>query len=238
VVSTLFPVTMEAAVHRRRGVTLVGPVDLALDGQGACMVVGPNGAGKSMLLKLMHGSVRLSSGRISWACEVARARQKQAFVFQSPVMLRRSVLENIAYPLRLRGMARSAARARAADWAGRVGLVGMPDRPASDLSGGEKQKLALARALITQPELLFLDEPCSSLDGHATREIEAILAQARADGTALIMATHDMGQARRMGDRVLFLLGGRIVEDSPAAQFFDAAQTPQARAFLNGDIVT
>ncbi|MGV6810998.1 MAG: ATP-binding cassette domain-containing protein [Brevirhabdus sp.] len=234
----LFPVTLQGATHRRRGKTLAGPIDLTLDGQGACMVIGPNGAGKSTLLKLIHGTARLSAGHIDWACGTKAARHEQAFVFQSPVMLRRSVLDNIAYPLRLRGVDRTQARHRAGEWASRVGLGPMLERQATVLSGGEQQKLALARALITSPQLLFLDEPCAALDGQATRDIETILSEACAAGTALIMATHDMGQARRMGTRVLFLLGGKILEDSPADEFFTAPKTPQAQALLNGDIVT
>ena len=105
------------------------------------------------------------------------------------------------------------------------------------LSGGEQQKLAIARALITDPALVFLDEPTASLDGRAMREIEAILHTAKADGTRLILSTHDMGQARRIADTVVFMLGGKVHETGPANSFFDAPNTPEARAFLKGDIV-
>jgi tungstate transport system ATP-binding protein len=158
-------------------------------------------------------------------------------VFQRPVMLRRTVEENLIYPLRIRGVSSADARDRAHDWAGRVGLEGMMTRTAPSLSGGEQQKLALARALITDPKVVFLDEPCASLDGRAMREIEDILAAASADGTRLIMSTHDMGQARRLADDVVFLLHGKVHERTDAANFFLTPRTPQGRAFLRGDIV-
>lgn len=233
----LFPMTMQNALTRRGGAVLVGPVHLSLDRPEAVVVIGPNGSGKTSLLRLMHGAARLHDGRIDWACPTQQARRQQSFVFQTPVMLRRSVVDNIAYPLRLRGIGRTAARAQAAVWAGKVGLEGMLERPAALLSGGERQKLALARGLITDPALVFLDEPTASLDGHATAEIESILTEAHQQGTALVMSTHNMGQARRVADRVLFMLRGQVVEDAPAASFFDHPQSASARAFLKGDIV-
>nr|WP_204115147.1 ATP-binding cassette domain-containing protein [Shimia biformata] len=216
---------------------LVGPVDLDLCGQKACVVIGPNGSGKTSLLRLLHGAARLHRGTITWACPTDEARHHQSFVFQRPVMLRRSVLDNIAYPLLVHGVKKPAALDAARDWAGRVGLTEMLRRPATVLSGGEQQKLALARALVTRPKVLFLDEPCAALDGRAMREIEAILTDAKTAGTKLIMTTHDMGQARRLADEVVFLLGGLVHETGPATTFFDHPETPEARAFLNGDIV-
>lgn len=233
----LFPMQARGIESRRRGQVLVGPIDLTLDGRGACVVVGPNGAGKTTLLHLLHGTARLSAGQIDWACPTEVARHHQAFVFQRPVMLRRTVMENLIYPLRQRGMAVAQAKERARDWAGRVGLERLLDCAAPVLSGGEQQKLALARALISEPKALFLDEPSAALDGRATRQIEEILTHAKTSGTRLILSTHDMGQARRLADRVLFLLGGRIHESGPAETFFNRPETPQARAFLSGDIV-
>lgn len=236
-VSALFPVTLKDAVLRRRQKILVGPVNLTLKGKGVTVVIGPNGAGKTSFLRMLHGIARLGGGSITWSCDPLEARQKQAFVFQHPIMMRRSVLGNLIYPLRLAGVARGEARRRAAQAAHEVGLGDALERPAPFLSGGERQKLALARALITEPDLLFLDEPCASLDGRATREIEEILTRAAASGTRLIMSTHDMGQARRLATEALFLLNGNIHERGPASEFFARPQTPQAIAFLKGDIV-
>lgn len=235
--SMMFPLEVCEAQVRRRGKVLVGPVDLTLQGVGITMVIGPNGAGKTSLLKMLHGIARLNRGTITWACDMAEAQRRQAFVFQRPVMLRRTVLENLAYPLQLLKVPKSEARARARDWAGKIGLGDAGDRQATVLSGGERQKLALARALIRDPDVLFLDEPCASLDGRAMREIEAILQAAAAKGTRIIMSTHDMGQARRLANEVIFILHGKVHEFSPAEAFFDNPTTTQAQAFLNGDIV-
>ncbi|MGR3468815.1 MAG: energy-coupling factor ABC transporter ATP-binding protein [Shimia sp.] len=236
--NALFPLHVVEAETRRRGQRLVGPVSLTLTGAGATVLVGPNGSGKTSLLRLLHGAARLSRGRVDWAVPTAQAQRAQAFVFQTPVMLRRSVLDNLIYPLRIRRVPRAKAILSAERWAAKVGLSHMLARPAPVLSGGERQKLAIARALITGPQVLFLDEPCAALDGRATREVEAILTAAKAEGTRLILSTHDMGQARRLADDVVFLLDGRVLETGPAAPFFARPATPEAAAFLNGDIVT
>lgn len=235
--TSILPLTMRGVVAKVRGVRIVGPVDLTIDVGGLTVVIGPNGSGKTTLLRLMHGLQRVSAGAAYWNVPDDVARQHQAYVFQTPIMMRRYVVDSIAYPLILRGMARRAARLRAADWAVRFGLGHALDRAAPVLSGGEKQKLALARALIRRPEVLFLDEPSANLDGSATREIETILQDAQADGTRIVMATHDMGQARRLASDVVFMVGGLVHEIAAAAEFFDAPKTQKARAFVNGDIV-
>ena len=235
--SDLFPLIANGAEMRRGGKVLVGPVDLHLDPDGVTVVIGPNGAGKTSLLRILHGIGRLSGGQLSWRCEEAAARSRQSFVFQSPVMLRRSVRENLVYPLRIRGVSRREAIARAVDWATRVGLSETLNRQATRLSGGERQKLALARAMISEPEVLFLDEPCAALDGRATREIEEILGSIVASGTRLIMASHNMGQVRRLATEVVFILSGRVHEFSDVQKFFEGPETEEARAFLRGDIV-
>lgn len=236
-VSALFPLHVRGATTRRAGRQLIGPIDFDFDGAGACAVLGPNGSGKTTLLRLLHGIARKHNGDITWACDQATARNAQAFVFQRPVMLRRSVRDNIAYPLAMRGVPWVQARRKASQWADRVGLANLLDRPAPVLSGGEQQKLALARALICDPKLVFMDEPTASLDGRATREIEAILQIAQSNGTSLIFSTHDVGQARRLATKVVFLLHGKVHEAGPADTFFDSPGTPEAQAFLNGDIV-
>ncbi len=227
----------KGATLRRQGKTLVGPVDLELGATGVTIVIGPNGAGKTSLLRMLHGLERVAKGSIDWAAPVDEVRRRQAFVFQSPIMMRRSVRDNLTYPLRLSGMPRAEARELAQDWAGRVGLSDALMRHASVLSGGERQKLALARALIRDPEVLFLDEPCASLDGRATREIEAILTTAASSGTRLIMSTHNMGQARRLADEIVFMLHGKVHDSGPAATIFSAPETAKVSAFIKGDIV-
>ena len=231
------PLTLTGATLRRQGKTLIGPVDLTLGRIGVTVVIGPNGSGKTSLLRMMHGLQRTADGRVGWSVADAIARERQAYVFQRPIALRRSVLANLMFPLRLRGASRAQAEAQARVTADRFDLTAMLAQPAPSLSGGEMQRLALARALITEPEILFADEPCAALDGQATRQIEALLAGTAAAGTRLVMATHDMGQARRLASDVIFLLHGRIHETGPAETFFAAPATPEAKAFLNGDIV-
>ncbi|MDO6591519.1 sulfate ABC transporter ATP-binding protein [Loktanella sp. D2R18] len=236
-VTSILPLVMSDAVVKRRAKVLLGPVNLTISQTGFTIVMGPNGAGKTTLLRSLHGLERLAQGRAQWQTPLKDARRRQAFVFQSPIVLRRSVLENLTYPLRLRGTEKGRATALARDWAQRVGLGDALDNPAPQLSGGEKQKLALARALITQPDIVFLDEPCANLDGRATREIEDVLQASNAAGTRIVMATHNIGQAKRLALDVVFLLRGKIVEQSPAGAFFEEPKTPQAAALLRGDIV-
>lgn len=233
----MLPASVKNAVVRRKGKNLIGPVDLTLAETGVTIVIGPNGAGKTTLLRMLHGLDRMKSGTITWACPTSQARARQAFVFQQPVLMRRNVRDNIAYALQVAGISTHEARGRAEDWAAKVGLSGMLDLRASALSGGERQKMAIARALIRDPDVIFLDEPCSSLDGRATREIEEILKGAAHLGKRLIMSTHDMGQARRLASEVIFMLNGCIHEIGPAPDFFDNPQSAKTGAFMNGDIV-
>jgi len=233
----IFPLKMHNATAHFRKKRLVGPVDITIEAEGFTIVMGPNGAGKTTLLRLMHGLQRCSGGVIEWAVPQAAAREKQAYVFQSPIMMRRKVIDSIAYPLRLRGLGASAARAKALECAGRFGLESLLDSWAPMLSGGEKQKLSLARALVIRPDILFLDEPCANLDGRAIREIEEILLDAQAAGTRIIMSTHDMGQARRLAHDIVFMYDGKIHERTSADTFFTTPATKEAQAFINGEIV-
>ncbi len=236
-VTPILPMTLQGGVVKRRGKTVLGPVDLTVSMRGFTIFLGPNGSGKTTLLRALHGLERLATGQIAWQVPLAQAQLEQAFVFQTPIMMRRSVRDNLAYPLRLNGTSKAQATAAAEDWAERIGLSQFLDQPAPQLSGGEKQKLALARALIRTPQILFLDEPCANLDGRATREIETILKDAQASGTRILMATHDIGQAKRLADEVVFLMHGKIIESAAAATFFAGPASPQAAQLLKGDIV-
>ncbi len=236
-VASLFPMTASDVTVRRRGKRLLGPIDLTFEAHGITVVLGPNGAGKTTLLKALHGLERLSAGQIRWAISEKDAQARQAYVFQTPIILRRSVRQNLAYPLGLVGFSKAAINERVSEWVIRIGLNDALDRPATRLSGGEKQKLALARALIGKPDVLFLDEPCTNLDGRSTREIESLLKAAHESGTRIIMATHDLGQARRLASDVIFLVDGCIHETGPASDCFTKPKTPALSAFLNGDIV-
>jgi tungstate transport system ATP-binding protein len=231
----ILPLTLDAVEVRRAGRVILGPVTWTLDGPGITVVLGPNGSGKTTLLRVMHGLDRVRQGRVSWAGQDTRARQ--AFVFQTPILMRRSVLDCIAFPLLLDGQSRKDARRAAAAQAEKVGLGDRLQLEAFDLSGGEKQKLAIARALIRAPQVLFLDEPCANLDGASIREIEAILTAARDTGTRIVLSTHHIGQARRLADEIVFLYNGKLHETGTAPAFFAAPQTPEATAHINGDLL-
>ncbi|MCX7560171.1 ATP-binding cassette domain-containing protein [Sulfitobacter sp. F26204] len=222
---------------KRRGKTILGPINLELSGSGFTIVLGPNGAGKTTLLKVLHGIERISTGSVKWSISEGKAQQMQAYVFQRPVMLRRSVRQNLGYPLQLLGLPKPVIASKVLEWSERIGLATMLDHPAPRLSGGEKQKLALGRALIRKPKVLFLDEPCANLDGRSTREIETVLQHANRTGTRVIMTTHDLGQARRLASDAVFLLNGRIHDHGPTPDFLSAPATAEAKAFFQGDIV-
>lgn len=236
-VTSILPLVIRDASVKKRGHAIIGPINLEIDLDGLTVILGPNGAGKTTLLRTMHGLERLSAGHVEWQLPRAEAEQRQAYVFQTPIVMRRTVVDNIAYPLVVRGESRTTARTAAAKWADKVGLAAALQRPARELSGGEKQKLSLARALIVEPDILFLDEPTVNLDGRATREIEQTLVAASSNGTRIVLATHDLGQARRLATDVIFMYRGSVHERVDATTFFAAPKSPEARAFLNGEIV-
>lgn len=234
---SILPLKLSDVSVKRRGKRLIGPVDFQLSERGLTIIVGPNGSGKTTLLRVMHGVERVSSGAVEWAVDEVEARHHQSYVFQAPIMLRRSVADNLRYPLELFKVPKRDREVRMREWAARIGLTGALKTPATRLSGGEKQKLALARSLIRRPEVLFLDEPCANLDGPSTREIETLLHEALSAGTKVIMTTHDMGQAKRLASDAIFMLRGRIREAGEATEFFTAPKTPELRAFFRGDII-
>ena len=231
----MLPLTLTDVIVRRRGKRIIGPVTHRLEQGPPTIVIGPNGSGKTTLLRVMHGIERISTGQVNWTHD---APDQQAFVFQSPIVLRRTVDENLAYPLRLAGVDKAEIVSRVTTWLARIGLDAFANTAVTRLSGGERQKLAIARALIRTPQVLFLDEPCANLDGHTTREIEALLSETAAAGTRLIMATHNMGQARRLAGDVIFMLNGKIHESGAANYIMNTPQTSELKAFLQGDIVT
>jgi tungstate transport system ATP-binding protein len=208
---------------------IIKPLSLEIGAGPSTIILGANGAGKSVLMRLMHGLLLPSTGSIAW-----KNAGRQAMVFQRPVMLRRSALENVLYAVNLAGVADAQRVAQEA--LSEVGLSHLAHRPARVLSGGEQQRLALARAWALHPEVLFLDEPTASLDPSATREIEAVIRAFDGAGTKVVMATHNLGQARRLGDEVIYLHQGRVVERAPVEEFFARPATPEAAAFIKGEL--
>lgn len=212
------------------GVCIIDDITLKV-GAGSTAILGPNGAGKSTLLRLMHGLLKASSGSLHWPHALS-----QGMVFQRPVMLRTTVLANVEYGLKLRGVECKERHQRAMAALASVGLPKLAERPARRLSAGEQQRVALARARALEPQVLFLDEPTSSLDPASTREVERIIHEIAASGTRIVMTTHNLGQAKRIADEVIFLDNGRLLEQQAVSNFFSAPQSVAAQHFLDQEI--
>jgi tungstate transport system ATP-binding protein len=237
---SILPLRLESLAFMAGGHRLIDGIAARLDAGPRTVILGHNGAGKSLLLRLCHGLLVPSEGRVLWSDHglgVDWVRRRQAMVFQHPVVLRRSARANVAYGLALAGVSWRERRRQAEEALAEVGLAALADRPARALSGGERQRLALARAWALHPEVLLLDEPTASLDPAATRAVENVIAAFDMAGTKIIMTTHDLGQARRLADEVMFLHKGRLLEHAPAREFFERPQTPEARAYVAGELL-
>lgn len=232
----MLPLVLDTVSFAVNGRTIIDQVSVEIGAGPRTVILGPNGAGKSVLMRLCHGLLRQTGGSIAWR-GANGGRQRQAMVFQRPVMLRRSALANVIYGLKVAGFSHTERELRARDVLEVVGLANVADRPARVLSGGEQQRLALARAWALNPEVLFLDEPTANLDPGATREVETIISQINAGGTKIVMTTHNLGQARRLGDEILFLSDGRLVERTPADLFFARPHSAEAQAFIKNELI-
>jgi tungstate transport system ATP-binding protein len=234
---SLLPLNLDAVVWEAGGRRIIDRISLTLDAGPASIIVGPNGAGKSVLLRLCHGLLQPATGAVTWnGAESPGTPRRQAMVFQRPVLLRRSALANIVYALALAQVPRRERQSRAMEALRKVGLETLAAHPARVLSGGEQQRLALARAWALRPEVLFLDEPTASLDPASTHEIEKVITTMHASGTKIVMVTHQLGQARRLGDEILFLHQGRLVERASADRFFKRPASVEAAQFLEGEL--
>jgi len=236
-VVSILPLTADAVSYLGDGRTLVDRLSFDIPAGGLTVLLGPNGAGKSLTLRLCHGLLAPSRGKVKWAAATEGRARRHAMVFQKPIMLRRSVEANIAHALAAAGLPGVERRERSRAALARFGLTDKAQQAARLLSGGEQQRLAIARAWALRPELLFLDEPTSQLDPAATRQIEELLAGLVAEGITVVMSTHDLGQAKRLASRVLFLHRGRLIEDAAAADFFPVPTSPEARAFIAGELL-
>jgi tungstate transport system ATP-binding protein len=232
---SILPLVLDGVTFEAGRLELIKSISVRFESRARSIIIGPNGAGKSLLLRLCHGLIEPSRGTVSWRGEAAR--HAQAMVFQRPVMLRRSVTANVEYGLKLRGVAKSDRRELIDEALERTGLRRRADAPARSLSIGEQQRLAVARAWALRPQVLFLDEPTASMDPAATYDFETVLDTIHKAGTKIIMTTHDLGQARRLADEILFLFRGRLLEHAPASEFFDQPKNDLAQAFLRGDLL-
>ncbi|HEX9395612.1 MAG TPA: ATP-binding cassette domain-containing protein [Burkholderiales bacterium] len=233
----ILPLELQDISFVAGGRIIIERLSLSIEAGPSTIILGANGAGKSVLMRLMHGLIAPSSGTIRWSDPAsASLRRRQAMVFQRPVLLRRSALANITYALEVARVPRAERESLAFEALESVGLPHLAHRPARVLSGGEQQRLALARAWALHPEGLFLDEPTASLDPGAAREIENVIKAFDAAGTKIVMATHNLGQARRLGDEVIYLHQGRVLERAPMDRFFPQPSSPEAAAFVKGEL--
>ena len=233
----LLPLTVNKLCFSAPDKPLINQLSFTIKETGISALMGPNGAGKSLTLRLLHGLLSPTSGNISWGeTSWQGAIVQQAMVFQKPVLLRRSVLDNLRYveTLAPKGLAEGAIEAALAQ----AKLTDKTAVPARRLSGGEQQRLVMARALMLNPAVLLLDEPTSSLDPRATRDVEEIIQAAKARGVKIILVTHDVGQAKRLADEILFIHQGCLCEQGPAQEMIDAPTSAPARQYFAGEIVS
>lgn len=230
-----FPLVARALTVELGGHRALDGIDLTLEGTAPVAVLGANGAGKSVLLRTLHGLIAPTGGEITWAGSPSRLRD-QAMVFQRPVLLRRSALANVEYALAVNGVDGAERARRATEALSRVDLAHLAKRPARVLSGGEQQRLALARAWALRPRMMFLDEPTASLDPGAAADVERVIGEIRAAGTAIVFTTHHLGLARRAASRIVFIHQGRVTEKTPADEFFASPRSAEAATYLKGEL--
>lgn len=238
--ATILPLALDSVFYNVGGMNLIKDLTLTLPPGRRTVIIGPNGAGKSLMLRLMHGLIQPTSGSVVWqgaASDATELANRQAMVFQRPVMLRRSVAANVDYALKLLGVPPSERRERTDDVLGRTGLRRLAATPARVLSGGEQQRLALARVWARNPDVLFLDEPTANLDPAATHRVEEIIGAIHKGGTGIVMTTHDLGQARRIAEDIIFMHRGRMFEYREAGAFFAGPENDLAEAFVNGELL-
>lgn len=234
---TLFPITFKGVCLAFNKKMVLNHLSLEVKQQGITAIMGPNGAGKSLCLRIMAGLVKPSSGQVLYNGQSQNPAGQIGFVFQTPVLLRRSVIDNVVHALKVAGLPASL-RIQKAQALLKKGLLEVhAHTPARKLSGGEQQRLALVRALAANPSVLFLDEPSASLDPHATALIEQLVREVSEQGVKIILVTHDQGQAQRLSDEVIFLHKGRHIESNITTEFLKAPESRLAKAYLNGELL-
>jgi tungstate transport system ATP-binding protein len=231
------PIAFEEVSVMAGAATMLDRVRITIAAGPPTILIGPNGSGKTTFLRTAMGLVPPSRGRVTWSGQETGVPVKRSLLFQRPTMLRRSAAANIRYALKSAGVPRNEQDARIEQLLDQVGLDGLGDRPARRMSGGEQQRLALARALARDPTVLFLDEPTASLDPAATKAFEDLIRAIVERGIKIVVSTHDLGEARRLAGDVVLLHRGRVIEHAPVSAFFSVPQTSEARAFLAGELL-
>lgn len=231
------PVMLEDVTIAVGAVTILDRINLNLGSGAPTVLIGPNGSGKTTLLRLMMGLIKPSCGRLTWGGRDNVPPTRRAIVFQRPAMLRRDTAGNIRYALKAAHILRAERNGRIAELLKLVGLEGLGERPARRLSGGEQQRLALARALARDPAVLFLDEPAASLDPAATKGFEDVIRAVAGRGIKVVMSTHDLGAAKRLAGEIVLLHRGRVIETGPAPSFFNEPKTDETKRFIAGELL-
>jgi tungstate transport system ATP-binding protein len=231
----MFPIRLQQLRFTPNGRPVLAGIDLTLGGEGISVILGPNGAGKSVLLRMLAGLEQPDGGAIAWNGG-GQPNEPIAMVFQQPMLLRTTVADNAALGLKPLKLSRDETRKRVGEMLARVGLAHRARDSARHLSGGERQRLALARAWAVRPRLLLLDEPTAALDPTATETVESLIREIRTDGARIVMTTHNLGQAMRISDDIVFIEAGRVREHTPSARFFSRPQSQEAKLFIKGEL--
>ena len=232
----LLPIKMEKLNYNSSNNQIITNVNITIQSKGITVIMGPNGSGKSVLIRLLQGLLTPTTGYISYNNNPLdkSIRRRQAMVFQTPTLLRRTVLSNITFA---NSINEKIDLAHCKSLLNLLGLRAFQSYPAQLLSAGEKQRLALARALVLKPYILFLDEPTANLDPASIQLIEEIVQNANKSGVKIIFITHDIGQAKRIADDIIFLNKGEILEYTETNLFFQTPQTKETAAYLDGNII-
>ena len=217
-------------------IKILDKINCKIHNESIIAILGPNGAGKSMFLKSINGLIGVESRKIYFNSREINdhIRKDMALVFQKPTLLRRTVLENMQFVLEKKN---KISNLQITNLLQRVGLDIYKYKPARLLSGGEQQRLSLARALLINPSLLLLDEPTANLDPYSLNLIEEIILDENKKGKTIILTTHDMGQAKRLAKEILFFNKGKLLEQTRAINFFKKPKTKEAQSYINGKIL-
>ena len=233
---SLLPIELRNIRYNPNSNLIIPNLNLRIESKGITVIMGPNGSGKSVLVRLLHGLLTPTNGSIMYGERNLNKliRQKQAMVFQNPVLLRRNVLANMTFVDSIR---ENTGLANCKEILALLGLEQFQSHPAHLLSAGEKQRLALARAIVLKPSILFLDEPTANLDPSSIHLIEKILKTARDAGVKIIFITHDINQAKRIADDIIFIQKGKVLEYTETNFFFNEPKASETAAYLDGKII-
>lgn len=235
---SVLPLQIKNLHITKNGNTLINNISFSIESNQATVILGPNGAGKSLLLRTAHGLETPNQGTLNWNSHTPKPDHSwRAYIFQKPVLLRRSVRANLEYVLSLHNITKADHSSLIEAALEHTGLSQLADRNARVLSGGEQQRLNIARAWVLQPKVILLDEPTAELDPNGTAAIERLIKTIAQQGTKIIMSTHDLGQAHRLAKDIVFLHQGKLIEHTPADSFFEEPQTKIAQDFIAGKLL-